>query len=262
MGEPDKPSLPRSVTSKAAAALGLARREHAQPVLPTSDPHNSPGQSGPDVLRAASNSSTLTEKPILNHGHNNNAANNIPPSAPTAANTAADGEASAALESAKLPLWSPTRIKNGSLRFLIHTKNALTWSWINILLVFVPIGIAVKIVDLKAEIVFAMNAIAIIPLAGLLAHATEVCAARVGDTWGAFLNVSFGNAVELILFIILLQSNQLAVVQASLVGSLLANLLLILGMAFLLGGLKYQEQVGLNQTSHSMFHVNPFSGLQ
>jgi Ca2+:H+ antiporter len=109
--------------------------------------------------------------------------------------------------------------------------------------VFVPIGIAAKLAHLKPEIVFSMNAIAIIPLAGLLAHATEVVAARVGDALGALLNVSFGNAVELILFIILLASGQIEVVQASLLGSILANLLLILGMAFLLGGLKYQEQV-------------------
>jgi Ca2+:H+ antiporter len=111
------------------------------------------------------------------------------------------------------------------------------------MLVFVPVGIAAKLVHLRPEIVFSMNAIAIIPLAGLLAHATEVVAARVGDALGALLNVSFGNAVELILFIILLASDQIEVVQASLLGSILANLLLILGMAFLLGGLKYQEQV-------------------
>ncbi|KAF2125626.1 vacuolar calcium ion transporter /H(+) exchanger [Dothidotthia symphoricarpi CBS 119687] len=252
MGEPDQPSKPRSVKSKAAAALGLTRKEHTQPILPISDPHTRPGQSGPDAQRGASDSSSLTEKPIIKHGsrnkrdnnaHNNNAAHNTSSSAPGVLNTTADGETASTVESAKLPLWSPTRFKNGSLRFLTHTKNALTWSWINVLLVFVPIGIVVKVIGLKAELIFSMNAIAIIPLAGLLAHATEVCATRVGDTWGALLNVSFGNAVELILFIILLQSNQLAVVQASLVGSILANLLLILGMAFLLGGLKYQEQV-------------------
>jgi Ca2+:H+ antiporter len=99
---------------------------------------------------------------------------------------------------------------------------------------------------LSPAIVFSMNAIAIIPLAGLLAHATEAVAARVGDALGALLNVSFGNAVELILFIILLASGQIEVVQAALLGSILANLLLILGMAFLLGGLKYQEQVSSN----------------
>lgn len=106
-----------------------------------------------------------------------------------------------------------------------------------------PIGIAAEFAHLKPEIVFAMNAIAIIPLAGLLTHATESVAVRLGDTLGALLNVSFGNAVELIIFIIALVKNEIRIVQASLLGSLLANLLLILGMAFAFGGLRYQEQI-------------------
>jgi Ca2+:H+ antiporter len=134
-------------------------------------------------------------------------------------------------------------MKAGSKRFYYHLKGAILHSWINVLLIFVPLGIAVKLANLNASIVFSLNAVAIIPLAGLLAHATEAVAARLGDTLGALLNVSFGNAVELILFIILLAGNQIRVVQAALLGSILANLLLILGMAFLLGGLRYQEQV-------------------
>jgi len=70
----------------------------------------------------------------------------------------------------------------------------------NVLLVFVPVGIAVHFVKASAGIVFAMNAIAIIPLAGLLSHATESVAVRMGDTIGALMNVTFGNAVELIIF--------------------------------------------------------------
>lgn len=231
MGEPDDPSL-RSVKSKAAAALGLGRnKDNSHSVLPTT--HNPHTTTQPGL-----NTGNLTEKPDSSkHGvHNSNASHAHDNTAPT-------GETSSAIGSEKVPLWSATRVKNGTLRFLTHTKNALTHSWINLLLIFVPLGIAVKVAGLKSEIVFSMNAIAIIPLAGLLAHATEVVAARVGDALGALLNVSFGNAVELILFIILLASDQIEVVQASLLGSILANLLLILGMAFLLGGLKYQEQV-------------------
>ncbi|KKK13312.1 hypothetical protein AOCH_003032 [Aspergillus ochraceoroseus] len=135
------------------------------------------------------------------------------------------------------------RAKDGTIRFLRHTKNALCHSWVNVLLVFVPIGIAVEAVGLNPAVVFAMNAVAIIPLAGLLSHATESVASRLGDTVGALLNVTFGNAVELIIFIIALVKNEIRIVQASLLGSILANLLLILGMAFLLGGLRFQEQV-------------------
>lgn len=137
----------------------------------------------------------------------------------------------------------PQRAKAGSKRFWKHTKNAVFRSWFNLLLIFVPVGIAAEFAHLQPEIVFAMNAIAIIPLAGLLTHATESVAVRLGDTLGALLNVSFGNAVELIIFIIALVKNEIRIVQASLLGSLLANLLLILGMAFAFGGLRYQEQI-------------------
>ncbi|KAL4874276.1 Sodium/calcium exchanger protein-domain-containing protein [Aspergillus karnatakaensis] len=135
------------------------------------------------------------------------------------------------------------RMKDGSVRFVRHTKTAICHSWINLLLVFVPVGIAVEAVGMSPSIIFAMNAVAIIPLAGILSHATENVASRMGDTIGALLNVTFGNAVELIIFIIALVKNEISIVQASLLGSILANLLLILGMAFLLGGLRFQEQI-------------------
>lgn len=237
MGDADEPSI-RSVKSK-ATWLGLGRKKDPNLALPTHSPHTA-SRHGSDPQHSGSNSGTsndINEK----HDHNNNS---TPARSNGLVNTAPDGETSSALGSVKRPLWSLARIQDGTLRFFKHTKDALTHSYINILLVFVPIGIAAKVAHLKPVIVFSMNAIAIIPLAGLLAHATEVVAARVGDALGALLNVSFGNAVELILFIILLASGQIEVVQASLLGSILANLLLILGMAFLLGGLKYQEQVG------------------
>lgn len=128
-------------------------------------------------------------------------------------------------------------------RILNNTREVLFSSYLNILLIFVPIGIAVKFAGMNPVIIFAMNAIAIIPLAGLLAHATEAVASKLGDTVGALLNVTFGNAVELIIFIIALVKNEINIVQASIVGSILSNLLLILGMCFLLGGLRYREQI-------------------
>ncbi|KAE8153580.1 Sodium/calcium exchanger protein-domain-containing protein [Aspergillus avenaceus] len=134
------------------------------------------------------------------------------------------------------------RMKDGCIRFGRHTRHALCHSWVNVLLVFVPIGIAMEAVKLSPALIFAMNAVAIIPLAGLLSHATECVASRLGDTVGALINVTFGNAVELIIFIALVK-NEIRVVQASLLGSILANLLLIMGMAFLLGGLRFQEQI-------------------
>ncbi|KAJ5486874.1 hypothetical protein N7530_001174 [Penicillium desertorum] len=135
------------------------------------------------------------------------------------------------------------RMRNGSGRFYRHTTEAICHSWINVLLIFVPVGIACEAAGLDPAIIFAMNAVAIIPLAGLLSHATESVASRLGDTIGALINVTFGNAVELIIFIIALVKNEIRIVQASLLGSILANLLLIMGMAFLAGGLRFREQI-------------------
>jgi Ca2+:H+ antiporter len=91
------------------------------------------------------------------------------------------------------------RMKNGSIRFVHHLKNAIFHSYVNILLIFVPAGIAVRAAGVNPTVVFALNAVAIIPLAGLLSHATESVASRLGDTVGALINVTFGNAVELII---------------------------------------------------------------
>lgn len=125
----------------------------------------------------------------------------LPPPAPPPNNTKEEGSQSAAITSEK-PSW-PQRAKAGSKRFVNHTKDAIFHSWLNVLLIFVPVGIAVAYAPLpessKPTIVFAMNAVAIIPLAGLLAHATESVASRMGDTWASLLNVTFGNAVELII---------------------------------------------------------------
>lgn len=81
-----------------------------------------------------------------------------------------------------------------------NTKSVLMHTKLNVLLAFVPVGIAVSQVDgASPGLIFAMNAVAIVPLAGLLSFATESVAHRLGDSLGALLNVTFGNAVELII---------------------------------------------------------------
>ncbi|KAK4462898.1 putative calcium transporter [Cladorrhinum samala] len=147
---------------------------------------------------------------------------------------------------------------------LAAVREILLSSYANILLIFVPVGIAVHAAHAPAGVVFAMNALAIVPLAGLLSHATESMASRMGDTVGALMNVTFGNAVELIIFIIALTKDQIRIVQASLVGSILANVLLILGMCFLLGGLKFSEQIynkKATMTSSSLLALSVMSLL-
>lgn len=135
-------------------------------------------------------------------------------------------------------------------RLIRDVKRVITASWINWLLVFVPAGIILGAIEdwggvhvVSPTVIFAINAVAIIPLASLLAYATESVALKMGDQWGALLNVTFGNAVEIIVFVIGLIANEVRVVQAAAVGSILSNLLLILGMSFLLGGLRFREQV-------------------
>lgn len=128
------------------------------------------------------------------HGHGNDASDPHPVAGPPGLNTQAESEKSPPLESgdggvAPVPASEekksiPKRMMAGSLRFVDHTRDAIFSSWINVLLVFVPIGIAVNFANLNPSIVFAMNAVAIVPLAGLLSKATESVADRLGDTWG------------------------------------------------------------------------------
>lgn len=134
--------------------------------------------------------------------------------------------------------------------------KAVFASWINIMLVFVPVGIALAQIDgINGIVVFIINFLAIIPLAAMLSFATEELAIYVGETLGGLLNASFGNAVELIVSIIALAKGKIVIVQTSLVGSMLSNLLLVLGMCFFFGGLKRQEQffnVTVAQTASSL----------
>lgn len=149
-------------------------------------------------------------------------------------------------------------------RFLESLKSIFLRSWLNLLLVFVPAGIAARAAGIDPNVVFALNAVAVVPLAGLLTFATECLAHRFSPTIAALLNVSFGNSVELIIFIIALVQNQIRIVQASLIGSILANLLLILGMSMTLGGLRYQEQIydsSITQMSSSLLALSSLSLL-
>ena len=115
-------------------------------------------------------------------------------------------------------------------------------SWINILLIAAPVGIALGASHQNFIGVFVVNFIAIIPLAALLSYATEEIALRVGETLGGLLNATFGNAVEVIVSIIALTKDEIVVVKTSLIGSILSNLLLVLGMCFFFGGLRREEQ--------------------
>ena len=154
-------------------------------------------------------------------------------------------------QSSAIGTTTPTKDKAPLVnRFFRDVKRILFSSWVNWLLVFVPVGIILGIIVdwmhsdiVSPSAVFAINAVAIIPLASLLSFATESVAVKLGDTIGALLNVTFGNAVELIIFIIALAAKEVRVVQAAALGSILSNLLLILGMCFVASGLRFREQL-------------------
>ena len=131
-------------------------------------------------------------------------------------------------------------------------------SWINILLIMCPVGIATYYAHVNPVAVFVINFIAIIPLAAMLSYATEEIALRTGEVIGGLLNASFGNAVELIVSIIALTQNQILIVQTSLIGSMLSNLLLVMGMCFFFGGFNRIEQefnMTVAQTASSLLFL-------
>ena len=114
---------------------------------------------------------------------------------------------------------------------------------VNWLLLFVPVTVALEHVGpAPPPVLFFSAALAIVPVAALMVRATEQLATRTGDAAGGLLNATFGNAPELIISLVALRAGYLNMVRASLVGAILANLLLALGVAFLLGGLRHHEQ--------------------
>jgi len=126
--------------------------------------------------------------------------------------------------------------------------------YLNLLLIFVPLAIATSLFDLDPRLVFASAALGIIPLAGILGKATEELALHAGPQVGGLLNATLGNAAELIITIFALREGLLELAKASITGSILGNVLLVLGLSILFGGLRHgtqrfdRSQAGLNAT--------------
>lgn len=122
--------------------------------------------------------------------------------------------------------------------FILFLRRPINWFFL-----FVPITVGLEhIHGMPAPVVFFSAALAIVPIAALIVSATEQLSTRTGDAIGGLLNATFGNAPELIIALVALKAGYLDMVRASLAGAILANLLLALGMAFLLGGLRFKEQ--------------------
>jgi Ca2+:H+ antiporter len=132
--------------------------------------------------------------------------------------------------------------------------SAVTGNAVNILLVAVPVSWGLAWVMHGSPWVFLAAALSLIPLAGLIGYGTEELARRSGPALGGFLNATFGNAAELIIGIVALNSGHVALVKASVTGSIVGNLLLVLGMSFFVGGLhrtsqKFNRTAATNATS-------------
>jgi len=114
--------------------------------------------------------------------------------------------------------------------------------YLSILLVFVPIAAILQFVGADPVWVFVSGALALIPLAAWLGAATEELALYTGPRFGGFLNATLGNAAELIITVVAINKGLLELVKASITGSILGNLLLVLGLSVLLGGLRHGHQ--------------------
>jgi Ca2+:H+ antiporter len=117
-------------------------------------------------------------------------------------------------------------------------RNPLLW-----LLVFVPIVLVGQKIKPEAHtLLFLLSILAVVPLAVLLSHATESVAAKTGDAVGGLLNATLGNLTELVIALAALRAGQYVLVKASIAGAIVTNSLFVLGVSFLLGGLKHHLQ--------------------
>jgi Ca2+:H+ antiporter len=116
------------------------------------------------------------------------------------------------------------------------------YGWPYLLTPLIPVAVALDVAGASAALVFAASALGIVPTAALMGRATEELAARSGPGIGGLLNVTFGNAPELIIALFALGQGLHEVVKASIIGSIIGNILLVLGAAMLFGGLGRQKQ--------------------
>lgn len=113
----------------------------------------------------------------------------------------------------------------------------------NALLVFVPVAMLMEwVFHAPAMWIFLVACLGIIPLAGMMGHATEEIAEHVGEGLGGLMNATFGNAAELIIAIMALRAGLFDLVKASITGSIIGNVLLVFGLSALVGGMKYETQ--------------------
>lgn len=130
----------------------------------------------------------------------------------------------------------------------MHVLRDIFKKPINYLLVLVPLTIAGELIHLNEVLIFAISVVSIVPLAKLIGDATEELSAHTSPRIGGLLNATLGNAAELIITIVAIRAGLIDLVKASITGSILGNLLLIMGASLFVGGLKNGGQK-FNRTS-------------
>jgi Ca2+:H+ antiporter len=128
--------------------------------------------------------------------------------------------------------------RRGPVRFLLSGDG-----WPYLLVPFIPLAVALELVRAPPELIFFTSAIGVIPTAAIMGTATEELADRAGPGIGGLLNVTFGNLPELLIAFFALREGLHEVVKASIIGSVLGNVLLVLGGSMLVGGLRRERQV-------------------
>lgn len=123
--------------------------------------------------------------------------------------------------------------------------------WRKLLLLAVPAALVANYMHLSSVVIFFLACLAVLPLAAFMGDATEHLSARTGPTIGGLLNATFGNAAELIIALVALRAGMVELVKASITGSILGNLLLIMGLSLFLGGINRSE-LRFNRTSAGM----------
>jgi Ca2+:H+ antiporter len=122
------------------------------------------------------------------------------------------------------------------------------WRRLDLLVVALPAAVAARLLDSSAAVLFVLAALAVIPLAGLVGRSTEVLAETVGGSKGALLNATFGNMAELMIAALLVFNGEIAVLKASITGSIIGNMLLLLGVSMIIAAYN-KDEVEITTTS-------------
>jgi len=140
-------------------------------------------------------------------------------------------------------------LADGFWAYAKKSTDALIFqNWLNLLMLFTPLSFLYVYMGWNQGLIFTFSLLAIAPFAERLSFVTEQLAMHTSDTLGGLLNATFGNVTELIVSLFALQRGMLRIVQVSLLGSILSNLLLVLGCAFFAGGVSFKQQK-FNKTS-------------